>query len=95
MVLISSTGDDDLQMIEDEFWAAIEKADIDLSKMNYSVCPLGNSMYFNFCGARKKIDKRFSELSATCVVNRYECYDGVMVGIYGLRKQKELLVTSI
>ena len=77
MVVISSTGDGDVPMMGEEFWTAIEKADIDLSKMNYSVCALGNKMYFNFCGAGKKIDKRFSELGATCVVNRHECDDGI------------------
>ena len=77
MVVISSTGDGDVPMMGEEFWTAIEKADIDLSKMNYSVCALGNKMYFNFCGAGEKIDKRFSELGATCVVNRHECDDGI------------------
>tara|TARA_B100001057_G_scaffold358938_1_gene361113 strand:+ start:985 stop:1422 length:438 start_codon:yes stop_codon:yes gene_type:complete len=77
MVVISSTGDGDVPMMGEEFWAAIEKAEIDLSKMNYSVCALGNRMYFNFCGAGKKIDKRLSELGATCVVNRHECDDGI------------------
>ena len=76
MVVISSTGDGDVPMMGEEFWAAIEKVDIDLSKMKYSVCALGDKMYFNFCGAGKKIDQRLFELGAARVSERHECDRG-------------------
>ena len=59
MFITSSTGDGDLPMMGEDFWAALENADISLKNLKYSVCALGNRNYFSFCGAGKKIDGSF------------------------------------
>ena len=77
MFITSSTGDGDLPMMGEDFWAALENADISLKNLKYSVCALGNRNYFSFCGAGKKIDGRLKELGADCVIDRHECDGGV------------------
>tara|TARA_Y100001970_G_C14119423_1_gene795445 strand:- start:745 stop:1182 length:438 start_codon:yes stop_codon:yes gene_type:complete len=77
MFITSSTGDGDLPMMGEDFWAALENADINLQNLKYSVCALGDRNYFSFCGAGKKIDGRLKELGAVSVVDRHECDGGV------------------
>ena len=77
MFITSSTGDGDLPMMGEDFWAALENTDISLKNLKYSVCALGDRNYFSFCGAGKKIDGRLKELGADCVTDRHECDGGV------------------
>ena len=77
MFITSSTGDGDLPMMGEDFWSALERTNIDLKNLKYSVCALGDRNYFSFCGAGKKIDKRLKELGAKCVIERHECDGGV------------------
>jgi len=72
-VVTSTTGQGDVPTNGEWFWDDLEKADIDLSNMRYSVCALGDSSHAEFCGAGKKIDIRLAELGARKVVSRVEC----------------------
>ena len=72
-VVTSTTGHGDLPTNGEWFWGDLEKADIDLSNMKYSVCALGDSSHEEFCGAGKKVDTRLAELGARKVLSRVEC----------------------
>ena len=73
MMLCSTTGVGDVPMMGETFWAELELSDTDLSNVNYSMCALGDSSHFVFCGAGRKVDKRLIELGATPVLERHEC----------------------
>ena len=60
LVVTSTTGDGDLPMMGEEFWTELSEAEISLSNIEYSVCALGDSSHFDFCGAGKKVDEKFS-----------------------------------
>ena len=64
LVVTSTTGDGDLPMMGEEFWTELSEAEISLSNIEYSVCALGDSSHFDFCGAGKKVDEKFQELGA-------------------------------
>ena len=71
--ITSTTGDGDIPLMGELFWDNLNNTKIKLSNLDYSVCALGDSSYFDFCGAGKKIDNKLRELGANCVVERHEC----------------------
>tara|TARA_Y100001936_G_C16085977_1_gene681784 strand:- start:2322 stop:2771 length:450 start_codon:yes stop_codon:yes gene_type:complete len=73
LIVTSTTGDGDLPMMGEEFWTELSEAEINLSNIEYSVCALGDSSHFDFCGAGKKVDERFEKLGAKKVLDRHEC----------------------
>ena len=73
LVVTSTTGDGDLPMMGEEFWTELSEAEISLSNIEYSVCALGDSSHFDFCGAGKKVDEKFQELGAKKILDRHEC----------------------
>ena len=73
MFITSTTGDGDVPMMGEVFWDNLENSDIALNELEYSVCALGDSSYFDFCGAGKKIDKKMKDLGAKSVVERHDC----------------------
>ena len=73
LIVTSTTGDGDLPMMGEEFWTELSEAEISLSNVEYSVCALGDSSHFDFCGAGKKVDERFQELGAKKILDRHEC----------------------
>jgi len=73
LVVTSTTGDGDLPMMGEEFWTKLSEAEISLSNIEYSVCALGDSSHFDFCGAGKKVDEKFQELGAKKILDRHEC----------------------
>ena len=73
MVVTSTTGDGDLPMMGEDFWTELSEAEINLSNIEYSVCALGDSSHFDFCGAGRKVDEKFQELGAKKILDRHEC----------------------
>ena len=73
LIVTSTTGDGDLPMMGEEFWTELSEAEISLSNVECSVCALGDSSHFDFCGAGKKVDERFQELGAKKILDRHEC----------------------
>ena len=73
LIITSTTGDGDLPMMGEVFWEELSKTQINLKDVEYSVCALGDSSHFHFCGAGKKVDARLEELGARKVLDRHEC----------------------
>ena len=73
LVVTSTTGDGDLPMMGEDFWKELSEAKINLSNIEYSVCALGDSSHFDFCGAGRKVDEKFQELGASKILDRHEC----------------------
>ena len=73
LVVTSTTGDGDLPMMGEDFWIELSEAEINLSNIEYSVCALGDSSHFDFCGAGRKVDEKFQELGAKKILDRHEC----------------------
>ena len=73
LVVTSTTGDGDLPMMGEDFWTELSEAEINLSNIEYSVCALGDSSHFDFCGAGRKVDEKFQELGAKKILDRHEC----------------------
>ena len=73
MMLCSTTGDGDVPMMGENFWAELNASSADLSNVNYSLCALGDSTHFDFCGAGRKIDAKLQELGAKPIIERHEC----------------------
>ena len=71
--ITSTTGDGDIPMMGETFWEDLNSSNIILKSMEYGVCALGDSSYFDFCGAGKKIDSKIQELGAKSVIKRHEC----------------------
>lgn len=55
------------------FIELMKNNDLDLSRLNYSICALGDSFYEQFCFAGKELDKRFAELGAKTFYPRTDC----------------------
>ena len=64
LIVTSTTGDGDLPMMGEVFWEELSKAEIDLKNIEYSVCALGDSSHFHFCGAGNKVDEKLEGLGA-------------------------------
>ena len=73
LIVTSTTGDGDLPMMGEDFWTELSEAEINLSNIEYSVCALGDSSHFDFCGAGRKVDEKFQELGAKKILGRHEC----------------------
>ena len=72
-IITSTTGEGDLPTNGDDFWVDLEKSTIDLSRVKYSVCALGDSSHDIFCGAGKKVDEKLTQLGAQKVLDRQDC----------------------
>tara|TARA_Y100000592_G_C5281248_1_gene226386 strand:+ start:125 stop:568 length:444 start_codon:yes stop_codon:yes gene_type:complete len=72
-IVTSTTGQGDLPTNGEWFWDDLEKTDISLQNVRYSVCALGDSSHAEFCNAGRKVDKRFEELGAVKILERQEC----------------------
>ncbi len=82
LVLVSTWGDGDPPEAAEEFCASLFKDSFDYSKLNFSVCALGDTSYELFCATGLGVDKRLEELGgtrlsdcATCDVDFEEEYE--------------------
>jgi methionine synthase reductase len=77
LTVCSTTGNGDSPENADSFWRAVKKRTLPkdlLSGLKFCVLALGDSNYDKFCFMGKAIDKRFSDLSATRVMDIF-CAD--------------------
>ena len=72
-IITSTTGVGDLPTNGDDFWLDLEKSDKNFSKLNYSVCALGDRSHEIFCGAGNKVNKKLIELGANQIIEIQEC----------------------
>ena len=72
-IVTSTTGEGDLPTNGEDFWLDLKDTDLDLNKINYSVCALGDRSHKNFCGAGKKVDEKLQQLGANKILDRQEC----------------------
>ena len=72
-IVTSTTGEGDLPTNGEDFWLDLKDSDLDLKKLSYSVCALGDRSHENFCGAGKKVDEKLQQLGANKVIDRQEC----------------------
>ena len=72
-IITSTTGVGDLPSNGDDFWLDLENSDKNFSKLNYSVCALGDRSHEIFCGAGNKVNKKLAELGANQIVEIQEC----------------------
>jgi len=73
LVIISTWGDGDPPETAVAFHEAFMKESVDLSKMRFSVCALGDTSYEQFCKTGKDFDARLEALGAKRVVDRADC----------------------
>jgi len=92
MFISSTTGQGDVPTNGEAFFNKLSESDLDLSKMKYGICALGDSSHTYFCGAGKKINKRMEELGAIRVADIHEC-DGDDEGAreYSISTMKKLI----
>ena len=71
IMLCSTTGNGDFPDDTQKFWKNIKNRKLDktlYSKLNVSICGLGDSNYSMFCYSSKKLKKRIIELGANEVI---------------------------
>tara|TARA_B100000900_G_C20558192_1_gene707712 strand:+ start:493 stop:963 length:471 start_codon:yes stop_codon:yes gene_type:complete len=71
VMICSTTGNGDFPDDTQKFWKNIKNRKLDntlYSKLNVSICGLGDSNYSMFCYSSKKLQKRIKELSANEVI---------------------------
>ena len=72
-IITSTTGEGELPTNGDDFWFDLEKSTIDLSRIKYSVCALGDRSHSIFCGAGNKVNKKLMDLGAKKILEITEC----------------------
>lgn len=73
LVIISTWGDGEPPETAAGFYKAFMSESLDLSKVNFSVCALGDTAYEKFCQMGKDFDARLEALGAKRVHDRVDC----------------------
>lgn len=72
LFIVSTWGDGEPPSDGTAFHCDLEKAQLDLSGLRYSVLGLGDRDYSDFCGFARKLDERLAVLGAKPVLARVE-----------------------
>lgn len=75
-VVTSTTGSGDVPANGEYFWSDLEISEVNLDKLKFGVCSLGDIAYENFCGAGKKINEQLIKLNAIELIKRAELDNG-------------------
>ena len=73
LVIVSTWGDGEPPETAVSFHKALMGEKVDLSKVRFSVCALGDTSYEQFCKTGKDVDARLEALGGTRVVDRRDC----------------------
>lgn len=73
LVIVSTWGDGEPPDTATTFHKELMSSTLDLSKLKYSVCALGDSSYAQFCQTGKDVDSRFEAFGATRISPRQDC----------------------
>jgi len=73
LVIVSTWGDGEPPEAAEFFYNALMNESVDLSKVNFSVCALGDTSYDKFCQTGKDVDARLETLGAKRIVDRQDC----------------------
>lgn len=73
LVIVSTWGEGDPPETAVPFFKALPGTQVDLSKLKYSVCALGDTAYEQFCRAGKDVDAWLEANGAQRVVARQDC----------------------
>ncbi|MFT5277847.1 MAG: MioC protein, partial [Granulosicoccus sp.] len=68
IICTSSTGKGQIPNNLVSFYDELGESLPSLANIKFGVIALGNSSHANFCGAGELVEKRFSDLQATCLV---------------------------
>ena len=73
LVIVSTWGDGDAPEAAISFHKQLMSDSLQLPKMRYSVCALGDTAYAKFCEIGKQVDARLEKFGATRVSPRQDC----------------------
>jgi len=73
LVIVSTWGDGEPPEAAEAFYKAFMEEKVDLAKVKFSICALGDTSYDKFCQTGKDIDTRLEALGAQRVLDRADC----------------------
>lgn len=73
LVIVSTWGDGEPPETATAFYKALMNETVDLSKVKFSVCALGDTSYEQFCKTGKDVDARLETFGATRIHPRQDC----------------------
>ncbi len=72
LFFVSTWGDGEPPDDANDFWYALESAELDLSALRYAVFGLGDKDYTEFNGFARQLDDRLAALGATRLLERFD-----------------------
>lgn len=73
LVIVSTWGDGEPPDTAAAFYKELMSTTLDLSKLKYSVCALGDSSYAQFCQTGKDVDSRLEAFGGSRISPRQDC----------------------
>ncbi len=73
LVIVSTWGDGDPPETASSFYKDFMSSTVELPKMRYSVCALGDTSYERFCHVGREVDARLESLGAKRISPRQDC----------------------
>src|SRR5690606_22185636 len=73
LVIVSTWGDGEPPEAAAPFFKALAGTKVDLSRLKFSVCALGDTAYEKFCQAGKDVDAWLESRGAQRIVPRQDC----------------------